>query len=104
MSSLTPAGYSGSGPVEGGEGGMSGGRKRGATAKQLKRMLKKAGLKTTGRKAALTRRAKKAHLKMGGAEGDEKPATMPPPPPPAEGDAEGGRRRRSRKSKGFKLY
>jgi hypothetical protein len=31
-------------------------------------MLKKAGLKTTGRKAALTRRAKKAHLKMRGGE------------------------------------
>ena len=35
-------------------------------------MLKKAGLKTTGKKAALTRRAKKAHLKMrGGADGDD---------------------------------
>ena len=49
-----------------------GGRKvRGATTKQLKKMLKKAGLKTTGRKAALTRRAKKAHLKIrGGAAGE----------------------------------
>ena len=35
--------------------------------KTLKKMLKKAGLKTTGRKAALTRRAKKAKLmKKGG--------------------------------------
>ena len=37
--------------------------------KTLKKMLKKAGLKTTGRKAALTRRAKKAKLmKKGGRE------------------------------------
>ena len=36
--------------------------------KTLKKLLKKAGLKTTGRKAALTRRAKKARL-VGGAEG-----------------------------------
>jgi len=51
-------------PVAGGEdGGMKGG-KRSASVKQLKRMLKSAGLKTTGRKAALTRRAKKAHLKL----------------------------------------
>jgi hypothetical protein len=42
---------------------MKGG-KRSASVKQLKRMLKSAGLKTTGRKAALTRRAKKAHLKL----------------------------------------
>jgi hypothetical protein len=34
--------------------------------KTLKKMLKKAGLKTTGRKAALTRRAKKAKLMKGG--------------------------------------
>jgi hypothetical protein len=40
--------------VEGAEGG--------ASAKTLKRVLKKAGLKTSGRKATLTRRAKKAHL------------------------------------------
>jgi hypothetical protein len=40
--------------------------KRGVTLKALKRVLKKNGLKTTGKKAALTRRAKKAHLKVGG--------------------------------------
>ena len=44
---------------------MKGGR-RGASVKTLKRMLKKAGLKTSGRKATLTRRAKKAHLKVAG--------------------------------------
>ncbi len=40
----------------------------GVSVKTLKRMLKKKGLKSTGRKAALTRRAKKAHLMRGGAE------------------------------------
>ena len=44
---------------------LMGGR-RGVSVKTLKRALKKAGLKTTGRKAALTRRAKKAHLKLHG--------------------------------------
>jgi hypothetical protein len=47
--------------------GMAGGRRRrGVTVKAMKRALKKAGLKTTGKKAALTRRVKKAHLKVGG--------------------------------------
>jgi hypothetical protein len=45
---------------------MGGGRRHGASVKTLKRAMKKAGLKTTGKKAALTRRAKKAHLKVGG--------------------------------------
>lgn len=45
---------------------LTGGKRHGATVKTLKRVLKKAGLKTTGRKAALTRRAKKAHLMVGG--------------------------------------
>ena len=45
--------------------GMTGGR-RGLKAKTLRRMLKKAGLKTSGRKATLTKRAKKAHLVRGG--------------------------------------
>jgi len=60
------------------------GRRRGASVKTLKRVLKKAGLKTSGRKAALTRRAKKAHLKVGGGNGDEKEVVPP---------AMGGRRR-----------
>jgi hypothetical protein len=39
------------------------------SVKKLKRVLKKAGLKTSGKKSTLTRRAKKAHLKLrGGAE------------------------------------
>jgi hypothetical protein len=37
------------------------------SVKALKRALKKAGLKTSGRKSALTKRAKKAHLMRGGA-------------------------------------
>ena len=90
--SITPATV-----VPGGAAGeevMQGGRRtRGATAKQLKKMLKKAGLKTSGRKAALTRRAKKAHLKMRGGvvmEGDE----------PVEKPTMGARRRKSRRSRG----
>jgi hypothetical protein len=42
------------------------GKRSGVTVKTLKRVLKKNGLKTTGKKATLTRRAKKAHLKVGG--------------------------------------
>lgn len=61
----------GSAPFGAGGDGMEGGRRRkGVPVKTLKKMLKKAGLKTTGRKAALTRRAKKAHLKMRGAGGE----------------------------------
>ena len=96
--------------VGAGEEKTMGGRKvRGATAKDLKKMLKKAGLKTTGRKAALTRRAKKAHLKIrGGAGGEvvEGPmatkggAALSPHPTPGQ---DGGRRR-SRRSRGYKLF
>lgn len=48
--------------------GMAGGR-RGIKAKTLKKLLKKAGLKTTGKKSTLRARAKKAHLVRGGAVG-----------------------------------
>lgn len=48
---------------------QEGAKRSGVTVKALKRVLKKAGLKTTGRKATLTRRAKKAHLIKGGAPG-----------------------------------
>lgn len=44
---------------------LAGGRRHGVTVKTLKTVLKRAGLKTTGKKATLTRRAKKARL-MGG--------------------------------------
>jgi hypothetical protein len=42
------------------------GKRGGVTVKTLKRVLKKAGLKTTGKKTTLTRRAKKARLMGGG--------------------------------------
>ena len=46
---------------------FDGGRRRsGVKAKTLRRMLKKAGLKTSGKKATLTKRCKKAHLMRGG--------------------------------------
>jgi hypothetical protein len=52
-----------------------GGKRRGVPVKTLKKILKKAGLKTTGKKAALTRRAKKAKLvKKGG----DTPAVLVP--------------------------
>jgi hypothetical protein len=84
-----------------------GGRKvRGASVKALKKMLKKAGLKTTGKKAALTRRAKKAHLKIRGGENGavvEGPASMAGGSVLSPAPLNGGKRR-SRKSRGFKLF
>ena len=54
-------------PVSGGDDSMKGGAKRrGVPVKTLKKLLKKAGLKTSGKKATLTRRAKKARLMKGG--------------------------------------
>ena len=44
---------------------LTGGRRHGVTVKALKSVLKKNGMKTTGKKATLTRRVKKARL-MGG--------------------------------------
>jgi hypothetical protein len=86
---------------------MKGGR-RGVPVKTLKKILKKAGLKTSGKKATLTRRAKKAHLKMRGGVDDEVMAGgVGETGIGMEGDgAEGGRRRRrgSRKSYGLRLY
>jgi hypothetical protein len=91
-------------------GGQMGGKRRGVPVKTLKKILKKAGLKTTGKKAALTRRAKKAKLMMkGGLDGMmsdadkalDKPLeteddTTPPPPP-----ASAGRKGKSRGKKGY---
>ena len=77
-------------PVGEGAPGQAGGRRhRGVPVKTLKRMLKKAGLKTSGRKSALTRRAKKAHLMRGGE------VTMPASTT-EDVAPEGGRRRRGR--------
>jgi hypothetical protein len=83
-------------PVTGTETVKGGRRRSGVPVKTLKKMLKKAGLKTTGRKAALTRRAKKAHLKMKGGDDEEEVVV--------DDATQGGRRRKSRKSKGFRLY
>ena len=60
---LVPAGSAGAYPAP-----MAGGR-RGIKAKTLKKLLKKAGLKTSGKKSTLRARAKKAHLVRGGAVG-----------------------------------
>lgn len=54
-------------PTAASVGAQEGGRRRsrkakGVTAKTMKKVLKKAGLKTTGKKAALTKRVKKAGL------------------------------------------
>jgi hypothetical protein len=97
---------------------QGGGRRKGASVKTLKKILKKAGLKTSGKKAALTRRAKKAHLKLRGGvvgpDGNEiveekmggrrrRGGVINPETGVDDGVAEGGRRR-SRKSRGFRLY
>ena len=86
--------------------GMEGGRRhRGTSVKTLKKVLKKAGLKTSGRKAALTRRAKKAHLMRGGEVVPADEVKVVEEKKVDDDEAEmGGRRRRSRKSRGFKLY
>lgn len=63
MATLSPATY----------GSQAGGKRHGVSVKKLKRVLKKAGLKTTGKKATLTRRAKKAHLKLRGGATDVAP-------------------------------
>lgn len=90
---------------------QAGGRHRrghGVSVKTLKRALKKAGLKTTGRKAALTRRAKKAHLlKMRGGDDDVVMCDAPlvnidgkcVKDPNAMDESEGGSRRRHRSRK-----
>ena len=93
--------------LKGGEETMMGGRRvKKATVKQLKKMLKKAGLKTSGKRASLTRRAKKAHLKIrGGANGtvvegpaDQAGGSKVLTPAPMSGG-----KRRSRRSRG-KLF
>jgi hypothetical protein len=67
--------------------------------KTLKKVLKKAGLKTTGRKAALTRRAKKARLMRGGEAKpmDEVPKMMGG----MDEAAQMGGKKRSRRSRKF---
>jgi hypothetical protein len=57
MAETTPVGNTGA-PAVGGRGRT----RRGPTAKALKRVLKSHGLKSSGKKATLRARAKKAHL------------------------------------------
>lgn len=74
---------------------QDGGRRRsGASVKTLKRVLKKAGLKVSGKKAALTRRAKKARLMRGGM---TKPVDQVAKVGGGEDMLEGARRRRGSK-------
>ena len=75
-------------------GSQFGGGKRGLKAKTLRRILKKAGLKVSGKKATLRARAKKAHLVRGGAPGLGVVGTTEQGAP-----VEGGRRRRRRYKK-----
>jgi hypothetical protein len=80
-----------------------GGRRhrKGASVKTLKRALKAAGLKVSGKKATLTRRAKKAHLLKGGVqlEGETKQGVSSAEAALAEEpEFEEGGRRRSRKN------
>jgi hypothetical protein len=107
-------------PIAGGEESMKGGKRRGVPVKTLKKLLKKAGLKTSGKKAALTRRAKKAKLMMkGGLEGMKSSADLAlDEEPQFQGDNTGatgatgsmstndmptgkGRKRKSRSKKGL---
>lgn len=82
-------------------GNQAGGRRhRGTSVKTLKRVLKKAGLKVSGKKATLTRRAKKARLMRGG---EVKPMEEIEKKESEEEIMEGARRR-SRKGRSWKLY
>jgi hypothetical protein len=96
-------------PISGVSDSMKGGAKRrGVPVKTLKKLLKKAGLKTSGKKAALTRRAKKARLMKGGESHDLVPGAAAKAEEIKEEIKEedkvdmGGRKRR--KSRGFKLF
>jgi len=89
----------------------AGGRRHGLKTKTLRRMLKKAGLKVSGKKSTLTKRAKKAHLMRGGVDSFSSAARPAPAgfgtnmsgggasfpsfsePAPATGVVTGGRRR-----------
>jgi hypothetical protein len=98
MATLSPATYGGP---------QAGGKRGGVSVKKLKRVLKKAGLKTSGKKATLTRRAKKAHLKLRGGAEDVAPEVKEQLGGMVEEIKEeetpaGGRRRSRRNGKGRK--
>ena len=73
---------------------FNGGKRQmaGLKAKTLKRILKKAGLKVSGKKATLRARAKKAHLMRGGVPAGQGMVANAWDPKPATG----GTRRRGR--------
>jgi hypothetical protein len=102
MPSISPAAYS------------QAGGKRHVTVKKLKKVLKKAGLKTSGKKSTLTRRVKKAHLKMRGGAEDVAPEVkeqvagaveeIKEEAAPAAGPMEAGRRRSRKGKKGSRKH
>jgi hypothetical protein len=63
---LSTSGMESAGPVGASYMLVTGGRRRSLKAKSLKKLLKKAGLKTSGKKSTLRARAKSAHLIRGG--------------------------------------
>lgn len=97
MPGLSPATY----------GSQAGGKRHGVSVKKLKRVLKKAGLKTTGKKSTLTRRVKKAHLKLKGGAEDVAPEVKEEVKDAAEEvkeESTGGRRRSRRGKKGSRRH
>jgi hypothetical protein len=76
----------------------------GVRAKTLRKILKKAHLKTTGRKSTLVKRAKKAKLIKGGADEPkvDEDAVEETKEKVEDEEMEGGRRRKSRKGKSKK--
>lgn len=69
VSTATPYSSSTGGAIHDPYSSQSGGRRhrRGMSTKTMKRMLKKNGLKVSGKKSTLTKRMKKARLMKGGA-------------------------------------
>ena len=85
---------------------MAGGRRGGLKTKTLKKMLKKAGLKTTGKKATLRARCKKAHLMRGGVQAGLEQIENAEAAAPATGTPPllGGRRRTRRSRSLFRKF
>lgn len=87
---------------------QAGGRRHRVTVKKMKKVLKKAGLKVTGKRSTLTRRIKKAHLKLRGGAEDVAPEVKEQVAGAVEEmeetaeATEGGRRRSRRGRKGKK--
>jgi len=68
VTAITNNGASSTGAIPASDISQAGGRRRrGMSAKTMRRMLKKRGLKVSGKKSTLTKRMKKARLMRGGA-------------------------------------